>query len=201
MNEKKSGDRRESQRSVSVNGKSHFRDIGWTFTDAEIPVFALSNLAHRVYRALEDWRGRPIRSDVWPSDGNLTLKPLPPGYYRVKCSDLARLAPESFTFCVVTTNRCRNMSSPFAADAALSGCSRRGSYAWTGNRGPTACQPGIDPNNRARVLRKFRSVHVLRQHIGTCRRTVDGGEAYSVVHDRHASLAAERDAAKNLAAR
>ena len=24
---------------------------------------------------------------------------------------------------------------------------------WTGNRGPAACQPGIDPNNRARVLR------------------------------------------------
>ena len=101
---------------------------GWTFTDAEKPVFALSNFAQRVYWTLEDWRGRPIRSDAWPSNGNLTLKPLPPGYYRVKCSDVARLAPESFTFCVVTTNRCRNMASPFAADAALSGCSRRGSY-------------------------------------------------------------------------
>ena len=101
---------------------------GWTFTDAERPVFVLSNFTQRVYWTLEDWRGRPIRSDVWPSSGNLTLEPLPPGYYHVKCSDMARRVPEPFTFCVVPAKRCRALASPFAADAGLSGCSRRGAY-------------------------------------------------------------------------
>ena len=107
---------------------------GWTFTDAEKPVFVFSNVAQCVYWTLEDWRGRPIQSDVWPADGNLTLKPLLAGYYHVKCSDVARLAPESFTFCVVPSARCRSLDSPFAADAGLSGCSRRGAYAcpWYG---------------------------------------------------------------------
>ena len=107
---------------------------GWTFTDAEKPVFVLSNIAQCVYWTLEDWRGRPIKSDVWPADGNLMLKPLPPGYYHVRCSDVARHVPESFTFCVVPSARCRSLDSPFAADAGLSGCSRRGAYAcpWHG---------------------------------------------------------------------
>ena len=101
---------------------------GWTFTDADTPVFNLTNCGRRIYWALEDWRGKPIRSGTWPRDGNLVFAPLPPGYYHVKCSDAARLTPESFTFCVTTTNRCRNLDSIFAADAGLSGCSRRGAY-------------------------------------------------------------------------
>ena len=101
---------------------------GWTFTDADAPVFNLTNCGRRIYWTLEDWRGKPIRSGAWPKDGNLVFAPLPPGYYHVKCSDVARLAPESFTFCVTTTNRCHSLDSMFAADAGLSGCSRRGAY-------------------------------------------------------------------------
>ena len=101
---------------------------GWTFTDADTPEFSLTNCGRRIYWTLEDWRGKPIRSGTWPKDGRLSFVPLPPGYYHVKCSDVARLVPESFTFCVTTTNRCRCLDSMFAADAALSGCSRRGAY-------------------------------------------------------------------------
>ena len=107
---------------------------GWTFTDADAPVFNMANCGRCIYWTLEDWRGKPIQAGIWPKDGSLSFAPLPPGYYHVKCSDVARLAPESFTFCVTTTNRCRSLDSMFAADAGLSGCSRRGAYScpWYG---------------------------------------------------------------------
>ncbi len=132
---------------------------GWTFTDAEAPVFKLENCHKpplstndtnanqrggapggralpktetndtnanlRVFvsscetiRAwvVRDWRGREVCAGETAPDGTIRLAPLPPGYYRGECGG------EKFTFCVVTTNRCRSADSFFAADSALSGC-------------------------------------------------------------------------------
>lgn len=107
---------------------------GWTFTDADTPTFGLTGCTQCVRWTLEDWRGKPLQTGAWPKDGRLSLAPLPPGYYRVKRTDATGRAAEPFTFCVATTNRCRSLDSMFAADAALSGCSRRGVYAcpWYG---------------------------------------------------------------------
>ena len=161
---------------------------GWTFTDAEAPVFKAWDCQKRQLstndtnqnggapggRALpktetsreidaawliRDWRGREVRRGEVAPDGTISLDPLPPGYYRGEIletpppeREVARSAPldpppsergavaerqggvlrasptASFTFCVVPENRCRNIGSTFAADSALSGCSRRGAY-------------------------------------------------------------------------
>ena len=113
---------------------------GWVFRKTEAPVFKVdfSHIEHNELKdgdedivtsafsvadfIVRDWRGREVaRGEVAP-DNTITLAPLPPGYYRGECGG------EPFTFCVVTTNRCREADSFFAADSALSGCSRRGSY-------------------------------------------------------------------------
>ena len=86
---------------------------GWTFTEAEPLVFKVEEKASFVVR---DWREREVASGAAAQDGVIRLAPLPPGYYRGECGG------EKFTFCVVTTNRCRSADSFFAADSALSGC-------------------------------------------------------------------------------
>ena len=135
--------------STSLCAASITTDVpGWTFTDAEAPVFkvgdcqklqlstndtnanANSNVSAfsaplreiRPAFLVRDWRGREVYAGETAPDGTIRLAPLPPGYYRGECGG------EKFTFCVVTTNRCRSADSFFASDSALSGCSRRGSY-------------------------------------------------------------------------
>ena len=107
---------------------------GWTFTDAEAPVFKVdfSHIEHKELKdddedfvtsafsvadfIVRDWRGREVSAGETAPDGTIRLAPLPPGYYRGECGG------EKFTFCVVTMNRCRSADSFFAADSALSGC-------------------------------------------------------------------------------
>ena len=101
---------------------------GWTFLETEAPTFVGTNVACAAKWTLEDWRGRTVREGEWPETGILALAPHPPGYYRVKYADAACGGTGTFSFCVVTTNRCRSAESFFAADSGLSGCSRRGSY-------------------------------------------------------------------------
>lgn len=101
---------------------------GWTFTDAERPVFRIDRPSARIRWSLENWKGETVRQGDWPRNGALTLDRLPAGYYRVRPSESAGRAPEAFTFCVTPAARCRAPDSFFAADAAISGCSRRGAY-------------------------------------------------------------------------
>ena len=101
---------------------------GWTFLETEAPTFVGTNVACAAKWTLEDWRGRTVREGEWPETGVLALAPHPPGYYRVKYADAACGGTGTFSFCVVTTNRCRSADSFFAVDSGLSGCSRRGSY-------------------------------------------------------------------------
>lgn len=101
---------------------------GWTFTDAERPVFRIDRPSARIRWSLENWKGETVRQGDWPRNGALTLDRLPAGYYRVRPSEAAGRAPEAFTFCVTPAARCRAPDSFFAADAAISGCSRRGAY-------------------------------------------------------------------------
>ena len=101
---------------------------GWTFTEGESPAFVVSPVASPTYWTVETWRGKPFKAGVLPKDGKLVLPRLLPGFYRVKSANVTGDAPTAFDFCVVTTNRCRAVDSFFAADAAISGCSRRGSY-------------------------------------------------------------------------
>ena len=101
---------------------------GWTFLETQSPTFALSNAEGRVAWRLSDWRGQKVRTGLWPDSGTLAFPPRPPGYYRVEYRRVDGGEKRDFTFCVVTTNRCRAANSFFAADSALSGCSRRGSY-------------------------------------------------------------------------
>jgi len=98
------------------------RAPGWTFLETESPVFRTGGGAARNACVVRDWRGRGAAVGDVAADGSVSLAPLPPGYYRGTVGD------DSFTFCVVTTNRCRSADSFFAVDSALSGCSRRGSY-------------------------------------------------------------------------
>ena len=116
--------------SVAANGGGRvYTDTpGWTFTDVETPTFTATSSISTVYWTASDWKGRPIKVGTWPRDGKLALPTLPPGFYRVNCSNATGDAPAPFDFCIVSADRCRNPNSYFAADAAISGCSRRGSY-------------------------------------------------------------------------
>ena len=98
---------------------------GWTFTEAEAPVFHFDEPASFLVR---DWHGREVTSGEVAPDGTIALTPLPPGYYSLSLATNDWRLATSNSFCVVTTNRCRSAESFFAADSGLSGCSRRGSY-------------------------------------------------------------------------
>ena len=95
---------------------------GWTFLENERPRFRADGGKNAKSCRVADWRGREVAVCGISADGSFSLSPLPPGYYR------GTAGGDRFTFCVVTTNRCRSAGSFFAADSALSGCSRRGSY-------------------------------------------------------------------------
>lgn len=101
---------------------------GWTFTDSELPSFSVDARSSSVHWTLENWRGEPLESGVWPTDGKLVLPRQPAGYYRVRCANSTGDAPTDFDFCVTAADRCRSMDSFFAADSGFSGCSRRGVY-------------------------------------------------------------------------
>ena len=81
---------------------------GWTFLETEAPTFVGTNVVCAAKWTLEDWRGRTVREGEWPETGVLALAPHPPGYYRVKYADAACGGTGTFSFCVVTTNRCRS---------------------------------------------------------------------------------------------
>ena len=125
---------------------------GWTFTDAEKSVFRIDNSPAGVRWTLENWKGERVGRGDWPKDGKLSLAKLPAGYYRVQFEDDACPAPDGFTFCVTPASRCRHPRSFFAADAAISGCSRRGAYdcPWYG---------GDNPRVTAELLGKCGFVH------------------------------------------
>ncbi len=126
---------------------------GWTFTEAERPVFKVEDF-HKLQLStndtnanvnskasalsappreinawiVRDWRGREAARGEVALDGTIALDPLPPGYYYLALATNNWPLATSHSFCVVTTNRCRSADSFFATDSGLSGCSRRGSY-------------------------------------------------------------------------
>ena len=95
---------------------------GWTFLETESPKFCVDGGCDNRTCSILDWRGREVAGCTVAIDGTISIAPLPPGYYR------GSVGGNSFSFCIVTTNRCRSAGSFFAVDSALSGCSRRGSY-------------------------------------------------------------------------
>lgn len=101
---------------------------GWTFADVEVPRFHIDNPSVHIRWILENWKGENIGRGEWPQNGTLVLQRLPAGYYRVHCEGESCRVPAGFTFCVTPSDRSCGPRSFFAADAAISGCSRRGAY-------------------------------------------------------------------------
>lgn len=95
---------------------------GRLFTESDRPTFRGAPTGEGVVWALRDWRGTERRKGVCAADGTIVLDPLPPGYYVIS------VGTDDVSFAVVRKDPCRNLQSPFAADAAFTGCAFRGAF-------------------------------------------------------------------------
>lgn len=91
------------------------------FTGQGIVVFCTTHLAGLEY-TLWDWRDRALQSGAWPDGGDLVLKDLPIGYYRISTRHPGEAQLRDFTFAVIPNpeGRKRPTNSFFGIDSAHS---------------------------------------------------------------------------------
>jgi len=97
---------------------------GNVFTAVQQPQFTLKDPPDKLRYSIHDFFGGEAFSGTWPADGQLTLPPMPIGYYTIKLDNPAFLGEKSFVVVVDPARRTLNPDSFFSLDTAQSWLAR-----------------------------------------------------------------------------